>query len=55
MTKLCIFGGTTVASYLGWWLADRCGCGFFGQLIWSGIASMFGVYAGWKLARKLDE
>jgi hypothetical protein len=55
MTKLCIFGGTTIGSYFAWWLASWCGCEFFAAFIWSGVGSVVGVYAGWKLARKLDE
>ena len=55
MTKLCIFVGATAGSTLVAMLADYCGIGFFGQCLWSGVGGIVGIYAGWKLARKLDE
>jgi hypothetical protein len=54
MTKLCIFVGTTVGSYAFWALGDGVlGLGFFGSFLLSGAGALGGVYAGWKLARKL--
>lgn len=54
MTKLCIFGGTTIFSYAGWYLGAALGLGFFWEFMISGVGSVFGVWAGWKLARKLE-
>ncbi|HVS54298.1 MAG TPA: hypothetical protein VHD62_18220 [Opitutaceae bacterium] len=55
VTKLCVFGGMTIFSYVGWAVGDSLfGFGFFGSFILSGVASMVGVYAGWKLAQKLQ-
>ena len=55
MNKLCIFLGTTAGGYAGWWLGDVLGFEFFGAFMVSGLGSIVGVYAGWKLARKLEE
>jgi uncharacterized membrane protein YfcA len=54
MTKLCCTGGATIAGYVGWYLADAGGMEFFGAFLVSGLASVLGVYLGWKLARKLE-
>ena len=55
MTKLSIFTGTMLGSYLGWYLGEAVGLGFWGAFILSGVGSVGGVYAGWKLAQKLSE
>ncbi len=55
VNKLCIFGGTLVGGYLGWWLGDALGLGFFWAYLISGAGSLLGVWLGWKLARKLEE
>lgn len=55
MNKLCIFVGTTLGGYVGWWSGEQCGFGFFANFLLSGLGSILGVYAGWKLARKLSE
>ena len=54
MTKLCIFGGTTIGGYVGWGLGDFLGLGFVWAFVLSGMGSVAGVYYGWKLAQKLD-
>lgn len=55
MTKLCIFVGTTAGSYAFWALGEAgLGLGFFGCFLLSGAGGLAGVYAGWKLARKLS-
>lgn len=54
MTKLCTFGGATIAGYAGWYLADVIGFEFFGAFVISGIASVIGVYLGWKLAQRWE-
>lgn len=55
MLKLAIFVGTTLGSYVGWWAGDALGFGFGWAFFLSGIGSMVGVYAGWKIGRKLAE
>ena len=56
MTKLCIFVGTTVGGYAFWALGDTVlDLGFGWAFVLSGIGSLVGVYAGWKLAQKLAE
>ncbi len=55
MTKLCIFVGTTIGGYAFWWAGDAFGLGFGWSFVLSGVGSVVGVYAGWKLARKLEE
>jgi hypothetical protein len=54
MKNLCTFGGATIFGYLGWWLGDACGLEFFGAFIASGVASLVGVYVGWKFARRFE-
>lgn len=55
MNKLCIFVGTTLGGYVGWWAGEQLGFEFFVNFLLSGVGSIIGVYAGWKLARKLAE
>ena len=55
MNRLCIFAGTTVGGYVGWWIGGLLGFEFFGAFLISGLGSIVGVYAGWKLARKIEE
>ncbi len=55
MSKLCIFVGTTLGGYGGWALGEAFGLGLGWCFLLSGIGSLAGVYAGWKLARKLEE
>ena len=49
MNKLCIVIGTTVLGWLGWWIGAQWGStiGF----VLSGIGSVAGVYAGWRINR----
>ena len=51
MDKLCIFAGTTVGSYAFWYLGDLLGFSFVGCFVLSGVGSVLGVYAGWKVAQ----
>jgi hypothetical protein len=53
VTKLCIFGGTTIGGYLAWFVVPHAD--FMTQFIVSGIGSIIGVFAGWKLARWIEE
>ena len=52
MTKLCIFAGTTVFSYAGWYLGELAGLGFFSCFLLSGVGSIAGVWVGWKIAQR---
>ncbi len=54
MTRLCIFVGTTLGGYAGWALPDWFGASFGWCFVVSSIGSLVGVWAGWKLARKLE-
>jgi hypothetical protein len=56
MVKLCIFVGTTIFGIGGSMLASSFGMDMFslGSFLLSGIGSVVGVYAGWKLGRKLE-
>ncbi|MEO5960148.1 MAG: hypothetical protein ABIZ49_03620 [Opitutaceae bacterium] len=54
MTKLCIVVATTVGGYAFYALGDALGLGFGWSFALSGAGSIAGVFAGWKLARKLD-
>ena len=53
MMKLCIFAGTTIFGILGGLLATLLGMDTLslGSFVLSGIGSMIGVYAGWKVAQ----
>ena len=53
MMKLCIFAGTAIFGTLGGVLATALGMDTFslGSFVLSGIGSMIGVYAGWKVAQ----
>lgn len=52
MMRLCTFLGMTVFGYAGWYLGSLVGFEFFGCFIVSGIASIIGVWAGWKIGRR---
>jgi len=54
MTRLCILVGTTIGGYAGWLLGDRLGLAFGWAFVLSGAGSLFGVWVGWKLARRLE-
>ena len=51
MDKLCIFAGTIIGSYAFWYAGEKLGLGFVGCFVLSGIGSLLGVYAGWKVAQ----
>lgn len=55
MRKLCIFVGTIIGSYVGWAIPDYFGASFVVSFLVSGVGSIVGVWAGWKLAMKLEE
>lgn len=54
MVKLCIFAGTVVVGYAGWFLGAALGLEFFGCFLLSGLGSMLGVWVGWKVAQKFN-
>jgi uncharacterized membrane protein YeiH len=55
VNKLCIFVGTTVFGIVGSLIAGAFGMDTFslGSFLLSGVGSVVGVYAGWKVAQKL--
>lgn len=53
MTKLLIFVGTVGFGFLFGWIADLLGADFLVSFLCSGVGSMVGVIAGWKLSRHL--
>ncbi len=52
MNKLCIFVGTTIVGYAGWFLGEALGFEFFGSFLLSGLGSILGVWAGWKVGQR---
>ncbi len=48
--KLFTSVGAIAFSYIGWYLAAPLGIGW--AFVLSGIASLFGVYVGWKLGQR---
>jgi uncharacterized membrane protein YfcA len=48
--KLCIFIGANAGGMAGWWLGDHVG--IMTAVVASGIGSILGVYAGWRVARE---
>ena len=54
MNKLCIFIGTTIGGYAFWYAGELLGLEFTGCFLLSGLGSMVGVFAGWKLAQRFD-
>ncbi len=54
MTKLFIFAGTTVVGYAGWYVGVLLHLEFFGCFMLSGVGSVVGVWAGWKLAQRFQ-
>ena len=55
MNRLCIYTGTILGGYAGWALGDTLGLGFAWSFVLSSAGSLAGVFAGWKVARKLEE
>jgi len=49
MNKLCIFIGMSALGWVGWWLGEKIG--IMTAFVVSGIASMAGAYAGWRINR----
>jgi len=52
VVKLCTFAGALSGGYAAWYLCE--GLGIITAFIASGVGSAVGVYAGWKLARKIE-
>jgi len=52
MHRLPILIGMFLGSYLGWFLGSTWG--WWGSFILSGIGSIGGVFAGWKLSQRID-
>ena len=51
MMKLCIFVGTALGGFVFGYGADMLGCSFLWSFVISGVGSVVGVYAGWKVAQ----
>lgn len=49
MSKFCIFIGMTLFGWIGWWLGDQVG--LMTAFLLSGLGSVLGVYAGWRINR----
>jgi hypothetical protein len=49
MKKLCIIVGIIVFGWIGWWIGAKIG--FATAYILSTLASMVGVYVGWRVYR----
>ncbi|HVU36008.1 MAG TPA: hypothetical protein VHE61_21385 [Opitutaceae bacterium] len=54
MMKLSIFAGTTILSYVFWYLGSLVGFQFVGCFLLSGVGSIVGVWAGWKFGRRFE-
>ena len=52
MTKICIFAGTIIGGYGFGYLATLAGLGFGWAFVISGVGSIVGVWAGWKIAQR---
>ena len=50
MTRILIFLGATLGSWIGWEIGDRWG--LMTATVLSGILGCVGVYAGWRAARE---
>ena len=53
MNKLFCFVGATVGGYAGWYLGELVGWEILGCFFLSGLGSIAGIVAGWKLAQRL--
>jgi hypothetical protein len=49
MKKLCIFLGMIVFGWIGWWIGAKIG--LTTAYVLSTLASMAGVYIGWRIYR----
>ena len=54
MVKLCIFAGSAILGWVGWWLGEQVDSSMTAALVLSGIGSLAGAYLGWRLARALE-
>ena len=54
MVKLLTIAGATIGGYAFWALGDALGFSFMGWFLFSGVGSLVGVWAGWKLARRFE-
>lgn len=50
MIKLFIWIGVFAGGWVGWWLGGKLGFDFFGRFLISSLASIAGVFIGWKVA-----
>ena len=54
MMKLSIFAGTTILSYVFWYIGALVGFKFVGCFLLSGVGSIVGVWVGWKFGRRFE-
>jgi len=53
MLKLLIILGSTIGSYLGWWIGEAVGGEIVLPFCISAIGAAFGIYLGWKVGKEL--
>lgn len=51
MSRILIFGGMTLGSWIGWMAGERME-GVTTALVLSGVLACAGAYGGWKAARE---
>lgn len=52
MNRICVFAGTMIFGWLGWFSGEAIGLEFLGCFLLSGVGSVLGVYVGWKIAQR---
>jgi uncharacterized membrane protein YfcA len=53
VTKLLIFVGSTAGGYIGWWIGEEVG--IMTAFIVSSIGTIAGIYAGYKIAKRIED
>lgn len=49
MHRFLFFVGTTFGGYVGWWAGEYMGFELMGTFLISGLGSLVGIYATWRL------
>ncbi len=52
VAKLCIFVGTILGGLAFGWAAGALGCELMASFLWSGLGSLVGCWAGWKVHQR---
>jgi hypothetical protein len=55
MYRLLLLVGTTIGSYIGWWVGGLMGFELMGKFIMSCVGMMGGVFAAWKVLTEYIE